>query len=313
MRKENKIIITGAAGLVGQNLILLLREEGYHNIVAIDKHEHNLKILQSFNPDIEIIQADLSEEGAWQEKFSEGATVIILHAQITGLKEDIFIRNNVVATEKVLAAIKKHNIAYTIQISSSVVNSLATDFYTETKKKQEKMVFDSGIACCVLRPTLMFGWFDPKHLGWLARFMKKCIIFPIPGNGKYLRQPLYSRDFCRIIIAAMQQQPKGAVFDIVGKEKIDYIDIIKLIKKNKNLATVILPVPYVVFKGLLKTYALFSRKPPFTTQQLEALTAGDVFIGVDTEKSFNIIPTPLIEALNETFNHPIYSKVYLPR
>lgn len=313
MQKDNKIIVTGAAGLVGQNLVLLLREHGYHNIVAIDKHEHNLKILQSFNPDIETILADLSIEGEWQEKFSAGATVIVLHAQITGLKEDIFIRNNLLATEKVLAAIKKNNVAYTIQISSSVVNSMATDFYTETKKKQEKMVLDSGIACCILRPTLMFGWFDPKHLGWLARFMEKSMLFPIPGNGKYLRQPLYSRDFCRIIIAAMQQQPKGEIFDIVGKEKIDYIDIIKLIKKNKNLTTLILPIPYSLFKVLLKTYAIFSRKPPFTSQQLEALTAGDVFSGVDMEKAFSIIPTPLIEALNETFNHPIYSKVYLPR
>ena len=25
----------------------------------------------------------------------------------------------------------------------------------------------------MLRPTLMFGWFDQKHLGWLSRFMAK--------------------------------------------------------------------------------------------------------------------------------------------
>ena len=36
----------------------------------------------------------------------------------------------------------------------------------------------------ILRPTLMFGWFDRKHLGWLARFMQKAPVFPIHVPGK---------------------------------------------------------------------------------------------------------------------------------
>jgi len=33
----------------------------------------------------------------------------------------------------------------------------------------------------------MFGWFDRKHLGWLARFMRKVPIFPVPDRGDFLR------------------------------------------------------------------------------------------------------------------------------
>ena len=58
------------------------------------------------------------------------------------------------------------------------------------------IVLASGLPCTVLRPTLMFGWFDRKHLGWLARFMRKVPVFPIPDEGRYLRQPLYVGDFC---------------------------------------------------------------------------------------------------------------------
>ena len=68
-----------------------------------------------------------------------------------------------------------------IHISSSVVNSKANDFYSKSKREQEELVINSGIPCHILRPTLMFGWFDRKHLGWLSRFMSKVPIFPIPG------------------------------------------------------------------------------------------------------------------------------------
>ena len=102
-------------------------------------------------------------------------------------------------------------VPYLVQISSSVVNSAAIDCYTESKKAQEKIALESGIPCVVLRPTLMFGWFDRKHLGWLARFMARMPVFPVPGHGRYLRQPLYAGDFCDIIMACIERRITGRV------------------------------------------------------------------------------------------------------
>ena len=115
-------------------------------------------------------------------------------------------RNNIDSTRLVLDAIKANDVPYLVHISSSVVESVADDFYTNTKKDQEKMVLESGIPCPVLRPTLMFGWFDRKHLGWLSRFMKKVPVFPIPGHGRYMRQPLYVGDFANIIISCIEHR-----------------------------------------------------------------------------------------------------------
>ena len=63
------------------------------------------------------------------------------------------------------------------------------------------------------------------------------------------------------------------------------------------------------FALLLRTYALFTDRPPFTADQLEALTAGDEFSGVDIEKTFGVRPTPFREAIRETFLDPVYGKV----
>lgn len=308
-----KIIISGAAGLVGQNLVLMLREKGYTNIIAIDKHQANLVLLKKLNPDITALHADISEMGLWSINLKDADYVIMLHAQITGIYYNDFLKNNIKATENLLEVINQYHIPYTIHISSSVVNSIAKDFYTNSKAEQEKIVINSGITHCILRPTLMFGWFDPKHLGWLSRFMEKVPIFPIPGNGKYLRQPLYSRDFCKIIIAAMENQPCNKIFDIVGNDQIDYIDMIKTIKKSKKLNTIIVKVPYRLFYILLKTYSLIDKKPPFTADQLTSLTAGDYFIGVDALKLFGVKMTRFQHAIEETFNHPIYSKIHISR
>lgn len=311
MDKNSKIIIPGAAGLVGQNLIVQLKKRGYTNLVAIDKHTNNLKVLKQLHPDVKVIEADLAEIGSWGKEFENADVVLMLQAQIGAPTMEPFIRNNITSTKNILDVIKVYNIPYLVHISSSVVNSKANDFYTITKKDQEKLVRESGITQCILRPTLMFGWFDRKHLGWLSRFMERVPFFPIPGHGRYMRQPLFEKDFCNIIISAMEKQPQNEVFNITGRDEVDYIDIIKTIKNVKGLKTPIVKIPYKIFYFLMWGFALFSKNPPFTTQQLEALVADDHFELIPWWEIFDVESTPFEKAMNETFNDPIYSKYIL--
>ncbi len=55
-----KIVVTGAAGLVGQNLLPRLKARGHTRIVAIDKHPANVRTLRDLHPDITVIEADLA-------------------------------------------------------------------------------------------------------------------------------------------------------------------------------------------------------------------------------------------------------------
>ncbi|WAT30637.1 NAD-dependent epimerase/dehydratase family protein [Pseudomonas sp. GXZC] len=306
-----KIILPGGAGLVGQNLVARLKAKGYSNIVVLDKHRKNIEVLKQVQPDITVEYADLAEAGEWQRHFAGADVVVMLQAQIGGLEYQEFVRNNIDATALILDAIKSNNVPNLVHISSSVVESVADDFYTRTKKDQEKMVIESGVSCPILRPTLMFGWFDRKHLGWLSRFMKKVPVFPIPGHGRYMRQPLYVGDFSNIIISCIEHDIHDGIYNISGHEKIDYIDMIRVIKTATQAKTPIVRIPYAFFYALIWTWALFDKNPPFTTQQLAALSARDEFEVIDWPEIFGVPYTSFAEAVDETFNDPTYGKVVL--
>ncbi len=306
-----KIVLPGGAGLVGQNLVARLKARGYTNITVLDKHRANLAVLRQVQPDITAEYADLAEPGPWQQQFQDADVVVMLQAQIGGNDYQDFVRNNLDATRLILETIQRSQPLQLIHISSSVVESVADDFYTNTKKEQERLVLESGIACPVLRPTLMFGWFDRKHLGWLARFMKKVPVFPIPGHGRYMRQPLYVGDFCQVIISCIEKNIVSGVYNISGHEKIDYIDIIRAIKRVTHAGALILNIPYSVFYALIWTWGLFDKNPPFTTQQLAALSAKDEFEIIDWPGIFGFSATPFSRAIEETFNDPVYGHVVL--
>lgn len=305
-----RILVTGAAGLVGQNLIPHLKNLPDVSILAIDKHSVNTDILKSLHPDLDVIHADLAEPGGWEAEAGACDVVVMLQAQIGGLNPADFHRNNVAATQRVLDASLKGSLSHLCHVSSSVVNSKAVDLYTESKKAQEKIVAASGAKQIVLRPTLMFGWFDRKHLGWLRRFMDRTPVFPIPGTGRYLRQPLFAGDFSAIIASSVRSQMTGA-YNISGLEKVDYIDLIKAIRDVSGARAAIVKIPYGLFWTMLKTYSFVSSNPPFTTKQLAALVTPDVFEVIDWPTLFGVRATPLREALDVTFNDPVYSKVEL--
>lgn len=281
------------------------------HLTCIDKHPENCAIFRTLHPTIELIEADLAEPGDWSDAFAGADCVVINHAQIGALTETPFQANNVDATTHVLDAIKAHGIGYAVHISSSVVNSVADDFYTRSKTVQEQMVRDSGIDVAILRPTLMYGWFDRKHLGWLSRFMQRSPVFPIPGRGKYIRQPLFAGDFCSIIESCIDRPKPGETFDISGREKIFYDDLIRMLKRASNGRARIVYIPYTLFWVLIKTYGLIFKDPPFTTTQLEALVIPEEFDIIDWPQIFDVSATRTEDALTETFQHPQYSKVEL--
>jgi nucleoside-diphosphate-sugar epimerase len=133
----------------------------------------------------------------------------------------------------------------------------------------------------------------------------------VPGDGRFLRQPLYVGDFCQIIISCIEQRIAEGVFNISGHERVDYIDIIREIKRATNAGALIMKIPYSLFYALLWAWGQFDRNPPFTTQQLAALVAKDEFEVIDWPEIFGVSSTPFADAINETFCDPRYSAVVL--
>src|ERR1041385_5840288 len=305
-----KIVITGAAGLVGQNLVARLKSRNDLELVGIDKHQANVGLFLEVHPGVRFIEADLAKAGPWADCFAGADTVVVNQAQIGGLSAEEFEANNVTATTEILSAIRTHAVPYFVGMSSSVVNSAADDFYVRTKTAQERLFATSDVPHVVLRPTLMFGWFDRKHLGWLRRFMERTPVFPVPGNGRFMRQPLYVGDLVSIIIASIEQRKTGA-FDISGLEQIAYGDLIAMIHDIVKPRARIVHIPYAMFWALLWLYARFDRDPPFTTSQLEALVIPEIFPVIDWPNEFAIAATPLRRALSETYLNPEFSSVTL--
>lgn len=296
---KKKIIITGGAGFIGLNLITLIDTKKY-DVTVIDKNQNNLNFIKKINSDVKIVAADLKEVNENWVKYFKGADCVIqLQTQITSPHKEDYTANNVSSVENVLKACKKYKIKNLIHVSTAGVISVAKDNYSITKTLGEKLVRESSIPSTVLRPPMLYGCFEIKHLGFLAKKLDSLPILPFPGTGKYIRQPLYAKDFCRIIIKLIETTPKREVHNIIGKEQIYFIDLIKAIVKEKAQKRFLLTLPIPIFLFLFKTYTSLTRKEPYQESQLTALTAGDIFPVDNWEEKFGVKYTPFKEGVKD--------------
>jgi nucleoside-diphosphate-sugar epimerase len=310
-----KVFLPGGAGLVGLNLIALLREQHPQwSLLVVDKKSEAVAIGRQLFPDVTFLLEDLTQvEGQqWPQEIRTCEACVMLQAEIGNTDPSQFERNNIRSTEVVLDQMECTSIRRLVHISSSVVNSVATDLYTQTKRRQEEIVRGRWPEAVVLRPTLMFGWFDRKHLGWLARFLKKSPLFPIPGSGRFIRQPLFVADFCQLIERCLADPSLQGVYDIAGMEQVSYLSLMRQLRQAVGSRSWIIHLPIPVFALLLQLWALISRQPAFTTSQLKALTAGDEFEVIDWPGRFRVSATPLGEALRITHQDSRFSQLEVP-
>jgi nucleoside-diphosphate-sugar epimerase len=288
------IIITGGAGFVGRNLVRILTSKNY-NITVLDKSEKNLDYLKKY--DIKTLCVDLADKGDWSKEFEGKNVVINLEAQISSSEYDPFYRNNILATKNVIEAARKAGIKKFIHFSSAAVLSVRKDDYAKTKLEGEELVKNSGLEYCILQPSIMYGPTDDKNIGFLINFAKKIPMFPIPGHGKWPRQPIYIDDMCYLIVSIMNNFPHNKVYSINGKDVIFYRDMIKIVLTEIGGFKFRLFLPISVFKFLMVSYQKLAGNVQFTSDQVDSLTSEEIFPNYPWWDEFNIKVTSFEEGV----------------
>lgn len=105
-----------------------------------------------------------------------------------------------------------------------------------------------GLACTILRPTLIYGAGMDRSLSPWARAAQRWRVMPLP-RAQGLRQPLHAEDLARAVVAASRVAPHGAqTFEIGGGERLTVSAMFARVRASLPRRSAPLVVPHWCLK-----------------------------------------------------------------
>lgn len=99
-----------------------------------------------------------------------------------------------------------------------------------------------GIACTILRPTLIYGAARDRSLTPLARRAARWRVFGLPA-GSGLRQPVHAADVATAVLRALDGAAAGRVIPIGGGERLAAKTMFARVRASLPVRTLAVPIP----------------------------------------------------------------------
>jgi nucleoside-diphosphate-sugar epimerase len=249
-----QVFVTGGSGFVGQNLIAMLVEQGYH-VKALARSAQAVQKVEGLGATA--VKGDLNDAQALAVGVEGCSTVFHLAASVDFFASEKALKKlHVDATGLVLSIAKNANVqkfvylgaASVIMNGKPILNADETftsdniiDGYSRTKLQAEKLVLNANskvFQTISLRPPLIWGKGDPNTLPGIIDAVKKGRMQFIDG-GKHHLVTCHVSNVCHALILADQsKQSGGKVYFITDGETPVFKDFIK-----KYVATQGITVP----------------------------------------------------------------------
>lgn len=249
-----KILVTGAKGFIGKNLVAQLRniQEGKDKTYTID-------------PNFEILECDIDTDAAILEQYCKEADFIYNLAGINRPeKEAEFMEGNCDFATQLLNLLKKHQNTCPVMISSST-QAILDNAYGKSKKAGEDVIFEyakeTGAKVMVYRFPNVFGkWCRPNYNSAVATFCHNIAhgLDITISDRSYQMTLVYIDDLVRELIHALEgREYKEGEFCTVpvthSKSLGEIVDLLNSFKNSRNdLSVANMNDPFV--KKLYSTY-----------------------------------------------------------
>ena len=272
--KQKKILVFGASGAIGRNLIRKLAKSNFI-ITAITRNVHQKGYILKTQANagyINIVEASIFDEQKLKNLISKNDICINLVGILFEKgKRNTFKNIHTFFPSLISKICNENNIEQFIQISALGIDQAKDSNYAISKLQGENNVKKNFSAATILRPSVVYSVDD----NFTTNFMP---FFPLYYNGKTKFMPIHCSDLTEIIFQVISKNIKSVTIECVGPEIISLKDILKRLLKLIEKRRLLIPIPLIIARLSAIIFQLLP-KPLLTTDQLTLLKYANVASG----------------------------------
>lgn len=224
-----RVLVTGAAGVVGHFLLPRLRDAGFE--------VHALSRAPRDTGGVVWHRGNL-ETGGWERGLPR--LDALMHAAPLWLLPKNLPALHRTGVRRLIAFSSTSR--YTKSTSGNPADRMLAQALTEA---EEHLAQEATFAhWTVLRPTLIYGAGLDRNVSAIARFIRRFGLFPVAGDAPGLRQPVHADDLAAACLALLPSpHAAGRFLDLTGGETLSYREMVVRIFAALGRTPRIVPLP----------------------------------------------------------------------
>jgi uncharacterized protein YbjT (DUF2867 family) len=294
------ILVTGATGFVGRNLVSRLVSAGERPRCLVrsqTKAQQTLPVSQ-----VEIVLGDVTDPQSLQAAMP-GVTTVVHSAFVTAnLKEGHGISYdgvNVEGTRNLVAAACQMGVRRIIVVSGLGTKPDRPGTYMQGRYLAEQAVKESGLSWSILQPSVQFGK-GSEFINGLTALIRSAPVVPLINGGTIKFQPIWVEDVARCLDQLIHNEAMdGQTFVVGGPDILTYTQIIDLLMHTMGTRRPKAPAPLAMVGLGALAMQLVLPKPPITTAALTLFSFDNVTDLQSVERIFGFTPMALPTYLSQ--------------
>ena len=285
------ILVTGAAGFLGNNIVRRLAEQGKPVRAMVRNAEKAGKRLADVKDKIEVVQGDIADREGLKTLMRDVSTVIHLVAIALEKGGKTYEDVNYQGTINVVDAAKSAGVMRFINMSQNGADPDHFSRFLRSKGRAQEYVASSGLRWTALRPSTLFGPQD-EFFNSIARLVRLTpIIFPNIGGGTAQFQPISVNDVAEATVRCVDDDGTiGKAFELGGPEVITLQEIEQRIFKAMGTNRFLIPGPIWLLRPAVFVMEKVLPGSPVSTTLLELLKVPNVVSDNALISYFNMQP-----------------------
>jgi uncharacterized protein YbjT (DUF2867 family) len=288
-----EILVTGGTGFLGRHVCRALIARGHLPRLLVrvgseDRIPEDIRRASRVTPG-DVTNREFVLNAAQSTKAIVHLAGIIREFPARGIT---FEKVHVDATRHVVHAAKAWEILRFVHVSALGAMTGGPGSYFDSKGRAEEIVRRSGLSWTIFRPSGIFGPGD-RFIAELGTAVRRAPFLPIPGDGKFLLQPVFVGDVVMGIVDCLTRpDTEGRTFEVSGPEQITYGE---LIDRIASVAGVRVRKVHIAVPNIRRAARFLSRfeKFPLSTDMLDILLAGNTCDNEPYYSAFGFAPISL--------------------
>jgi len=286
---------------VGQSLVPLLVGQG-HGVRCLSRSVLQHEYRDNFG-DKDLAVAKLEDPGALRQAMVGVDTIVHLaSAQRHGGWKQLM-EVDYKGTRQLLAAAKEMGIRRFVYPSHLGSGRSSAYPILKTKGVVEEFVRKSGVPFTIIRSAAIFGSND-QFTNTLALLMKSIpVLFPRPGSGKSIRQPIWVGDYVDCVTKVITDNRfANETIDIGGPEFLTVDQILESIMKVAGIRRLVVSVPVVQMRWIIFVLRKILRTSSITSNWIDYVSRDCNCEINSVQRYFGIRPVQLDQSIGYLAN-----------